>query len=79
MVEANSQLKLLPPFILDIYKVFEPIDMLPICAVNWHTEAALISITHTQWRKHASLMGITMLVQQWWQCPCKVRAKRSVG
>jgi hypothetical protein len=45
--EANSQLKLLPPSILDVYKVFEHVDMLPICAVNRHTEAALISYTHT--------------------------------
>ncbi len=66
MVEANSQLKLLPPsiLILDIYKVFQHIDMLPICAVNWHTEAALISYTHTQRRKHASSTGVTTLVQQ---------------
>jgi hypothetical protein len=64
MVEANSQLKLLPPSILDIYKVFEHIDMLPICAVKQHTEAALISYTHTQLRKHAGLMGVTTLVQQ---------------
>ncbi len=28
MVEADSHLKLLPPSILDIYKVFEHIDML---------------------------------------------------
>jgi hypothetical protein len=28
MVEADSLLKLLPPSILDIYKVFEHIDML---------------------------------------------------
>jgi hypothetical protein len=28
MVEANSHLKLLPTSILDIYKVFEHIDML---------------------------------------------------
>ena len=28
MVEADNHLKLLPPFILDIYKVFEYIDML---------------------------------------------------
>jgi len=30
MVEANSHLKLLPTSILDIYKVFEHIDMLSI-------------------------------------------------
>ncbi len=30
MVEAESHLKLLPTFILDIYKVFEHIDMLPM-------------------------------------------------
>jgi hypothetical protein len=30
MVEADSQLKLLPASILGIYKVFEHIDMLPI-------------------------------------------------
>jgi hypothetical protein len=30
MVEAGSHLKLLPTFILDIYKVFEHIDMLSI-------------------------------------------------
>jgi hypothetical protein len=30
MVEANSRLKLLPTFILDIYKVFEHNDMLSI-------------------------------------------------
>jgi hypothetical protein len=64
MVEANSQLKLIPPSILDIYKVFEHIDMLPTCAVNWHTEAALLSYTHFQLRKHASSMGETILVQQ---------------
>jgi hypothetical protein len=28
MVEADSQLKLLPTFTLDIYKMFENIDML---------------------------------------------------
>jgi len=28
MVEADSHLKLLPPFILDTYKLFEHIDML---------------------------------------------------
>ncbi len=64
MVVADRQLKLLPLSILDIYKVFEHIDMLPICAVNWHTEKALISYTHTQRRKHASLTGVTTLVQQ---------------
>jgi hypothetical protein len=30
MVEADSHLKLLPPSILDIYKVFEHIDMLSV-------------------------------------------------
>ncbi len=65
MVEADSQLKLRPPSILDIYKVFEHIDMLPIFAVNWHTKAALISYTHTQRRKHTSLTGVTTPVQQW--------------
>ena len=30
MVEADGHLKLLPAFILDIYKVFEHIDMLSI-------------------------------------------------
>jgi hypothetical protein len=30
MVEANSHLKLLPTSILDMYKVFEHIDMLSI-------------------------------------------------
>jgi len=30
MVDAGSQLKLLPIFILDIYKVFEHIDILSI-------------------------------------------------
>ncbi len=30
MVEADSHLKLLPTSILDIYKVFEDIDMLSI-------------------------------------------------
>jgi hypothetical protein len=64
MIEADSQLKLHPPSILDIYKVFEHIDMLPICAVNWHTEAALIIYTHAQRRKHASSMGVTTSVQQ---------------
>jgi hypothetical protein len=64
MVEPDSQLKLLPLSILDIYKVFEHIDMLSLCAVNWHIEAALISYTYTQWRKHASLTGVTTSVQQ---------------
>ncbi len=31
MVEADSHLKLFPASILDIYKVFEHIDMLSIC------------------------------------------------
>jgi hypothetical protein len=31
MVEADSHLKLLPTSILDMYKVFEHIDMLYIC------------------------------------------------
>ena len=30
MIEAGSHLKLLPTFLLDIYKVFEHIDMLSI-------------------------------------------------
>ena len=30
MVEANSPFKLLPPSILEIYKVFEHIDMISI-------------------------------------------------
>jgi hypothetical protein len=33
MVEADSHLKLLPPSILDIYKVFEHIDMLSIIGI----------------------------------------------
>jgi hypothetical protein len=41
MFEADSQLKLLPPSIFDICKVFEHIDMLSICIVNLHTIAAL--------------------------------------
>ncbi len=41
MFEADSHLKLLPPSIFDIYKVFEHIDMLSICVVNLHTIAAL--------------------------------------
>jgi hypothetical protein len=44
MFEADSQLNLLPQSILDIYKVFEHIDMLSICTVNWHTVAALKNI-----------------------------------
>jgi hypothetical protein len=45
MFEADSQLKLLPPSIFDIHKVFEHIDMLSICIVNLHTVAALNSCT----------------------------------
>ena len=41
MFEADSHLKLLPPSIFDIYKVFEHIDMLSICVFNLHTVAAL--------------------------------------
>ncbi len=41
MFEADSHLKLLPPSIFDIYKVFENIDMLSICVVNLYTVAAL--------------------------------------
>jgi hypothetical protein len=41
MFEADSQLKLLPPSIFDIYKMFEHIDMLSICIVNLHTVAAI--------------------------------------
>ena len=46
MFEADSHLKLLPPSIFDIYKVFEHIDMLSICVVNLHTVPAL-NIVHT--------------------------------
>jgi hypothetical protein len=44
MVEADSQLKLLPASTLDIYKVFEHIDML-----FWgiRKQTALNSYTHT--------------------------------
>jgi hypothetical protein len=42
MVESDSQLKLLPVFILDIYKVFEHIDML-----SRHMAVASNSYTHT--------------------------------
>ena len=41
MLEADSHLKLLPPSIFDMYKVFEHIDMLSICVVNLHTVPAL--------------------------------------
>jgi hypothetical protein len=41
MFEAVSQLKLLPPSIFDIYKVFEHLDMLSICIVSLHSVAAL--------------------------------------
>jgi hypothetical protein len=51
MFEADSQLKLLPPSIFDIHKVFEHIDMLSICIVNVHTVAALNSCTHTPRRR----------------------------
>jgi hypothetical protein len=57
MVEADSQLKLLPTSLLEIYKVFEHIDMLSICNVNKHTVAALNSHTHTPQRKHAISIG----------------------
>jgi hypothetical protein len=43
MFEADNQLKLLPTSILDIYKVFEHIELLSICAVNRHTVAVLNS------------------------------------
>ncbi len=32
----------------------------------------------SEWRKHASLTEATTPVQQRWQCPCDLRAKRSV-
>jgi hypothetical protein len=51
MFEADNQLKLLPLSIFDIYKVFEHIDMLPICVVNLPTVAALNRCTHTP-RRH---------------------------
>jgi hypothetical protein len=51
MFEANSQLKLLPPSLLDIYKVFEHIYMLSICIFNWHTVEVLNSFTHTPRRR----------------------------
>jgi hypothetical protein len=46
MVEADSHLKLLPASIIDIYKVFEHIDILSMGIV-----AALHSHTHTTWLK----------------------------
>jgi hypothetical protein len=36
MGEANSHLELLPTSILDIFKVFEHIDMLSICIKKQH-------------------------------------------
>jgi hypothetical protein len=43
MIEANSHLKLLPATILDIYKVFEPIYMLPI-GIRWQPYAVIPSL-----------------------------------
>ncbi len=51
MFEADSQLKLLPPSIFDIYKVFEHIDMPSICIVKLHTVDPLNSCTHTPQRR----------------------------
>ena len=46
MVEANSHLKLLSASILDIYKVFEHIDMLPIgIGIRYH----LYTVIHPTW------------------------------
>ncbi len=63
MFEADSQLKLHPPSILDICKVFEHTDMLSICAVNLHTVAALNNYTHTQRHKYTSSTGATTPAQ----------------
>jgi hypothetical protein len=49
MFEADSHLKLLPVSILDIYAVFEQIDMLSMGIQ--HTVGALHSYTHTPWLK----------------------------
>ena len=58
MFEADSHLKLLPPSIFDIYKVFEHIDMLSICIVNLHTVAAS-NIVRTQ---HGGVYHIVRVV-----------------
>ncbi len=49
--EAESHLKLLPPSILDISKVFVHIDLQSICIVNWYTVTALNNYTHTPLRR----------------------------
>ena len=46
MDEADSHLKLLTTSILDIYKVFEHIDML---SIGIKFQAALHSYTHPTW------------------------------
>jgi hypothetical protein len=48
MVEADSHLKLLPISILDIYDVFEHINMLSM-GIVYHRVAALHSYTHPTW------------------------------
>jgi hypothetical protein len=54
MVKADSQLKLLPVSILDIYKVFEHITMLSMGIV-----AALQSYTHTTYLAQILVFWVT--------------------
>jgi hypothetical protein len=49
MVEADSHLKLLPTFILDIYKGFEHIDMLYI-GIQWQPYTVLPTILDSNFR-----------------------------
>jgi hypothetical protein len=57
MVEADSHLKLIPTFILHIYKVFEHLDML---SIGIHQQP---NIMHTNWIR---FWGSGLLVESTW-------------
>jgi hypothetical protein len=63
MVEANSHLKLLPSSILDIYKVFERIDMLFI-GIGWQPYTVILTVLGSDfgvcgnlWSQHDVIMS----------------------
>jgi hypothetical protein len=60
MVEADNHLKLIPTSILDIYKVFEHIDML---SIGIPTVSALRNYTHPTWLR---VWGSGSLVESKW-------------
>ncbi len=64
MVEANSHLKLLPTFILDIYKVFEHIDMLSM-GIQYHPYTVFLTLLGSDFGALGHLWSQNDVIMSW--------------